>query len=331
MEKLRQILLILLISFGISKSATPPCVDPISTVDWSFFVDTLEFKGVCTCSTSGKIKVGVKLQLTEPIAFIETPNKAWDFICFDSTRSKLSIQKKDGTNLGKKGAKTNAHYIKYPVFGVLDITFDNLCTLGDLEFDIIPTGLSEINPLLWDDELSIIAQPWKLLLANPIAQVLCLADCVSSSVVFPSNVSSFETVRNSLFYCAGCWGAIQPNTTTTLGKLSIEESALTATKILDMMHETLQLKVYKEVSGLGWASAFSNFGIPSDVACQPKFFPIIVKSQYWLNLAYPVSWDAIPIGDFPPKWSWFKKYPSKEENVWTVWRIRTCCLGFQFP
>ena len=329
---IRKVLMTLISSFSISLAATPPCINPISTVDWSFFADTIEFKGNCVCSTSGAIKVGVKLQLAEPIAFIETPNKAWDFICFGSTRDKFSVQKKDGTNLGKKGAKTNAHYIKYPVFGVLNITFDNLCTMHDLEFDIIPTGLSEINPLLWDDELAMIAQPWILLFANPIAQVLCLADCVSSSVVFPSNVDTFETVRNGLFYCAGCWGAIQPNTTTTRGKDSVVESALTAVKLIDLLHESLQLKVYKEVSGLGWASNFSSgFPIPSDVACQPKFFPVIVKSQYWLNLSYPVAWDAIPIGDFPPKWSWFKKYPSKEENIWTIWRIRNCCLGFQFP
>jgi len=63
----------------------------------------------------------------------------------------------------------------------------------------------------------------------------------------------------------------------------------------------------------------------------PKAFPRIVKSQYWLNLAYPVSWDAVPIGDFPPKWSWFKKSPGNEDFVWAVWRIRDCCLGFQFP
>ena len=331
MQRLKIILTLLLISFGISKSATPLCLNPISTVDWSFFADVLEFKGTCVCSTSGTIKVGIKLQMAEPIAFIETPMKAWDFKCFGSTRSKFSLQKKDGTNLGKKGSKVNAHYIKYPVFGVLNLAFDNLCTTHDLNFDIIPTGLSEINPLIWDDELGILVQPWKLLLANPVAQALCLADCISSSIVPASNPGLGETIRNNLFWCAGCWGAIQPDTTTTKGKDSVVESALIATRLIDHMHQTLQLKVYKETSTLSWAGAFANFAQPFDVACQPKFFPIIVKSQYWLNLSYPVAWDAVPIGDFPPKWAWFKKYPTKEENVWTLWRIRTCCLGFQFP
>ena len=329
--EVKKLILILLISFGISKGATPPCINPISTVDWSFFADALEFKGVCTCATDAGVKVGVKLQMAEPIAFIEVPQKAWDFLCFGSTRSKFSLQKKDGNNLGNKVSKTNVHYIKYPVFGVLNIAFDNLCTTHDKEFDIIPTGLSEINLLLWDDELAALSQPWKLLFANPIAQIICLADCIASSIIPSSNPGLGETVRNNLFWCAGCWGTIMPDTTTSNGKLSITESALKAVKVIDLLHESLQLKVYKEVPTLSWALAFSSWGQPDNVACVPKFFPIIVKSQYWLNLSYPVSWDAVPIGDFPPKWSWFKKYPSKEENVFTLWRIRTCCLGFQYP
>jgi len=332
---LKRIVSIILISFGISYGATPPCFNPISTIDWSFFVDALEFKGVCSCSTSGSVKVGIKMQVAEPIAFIETPNKAWNFLCFGGTRSNASVDKKDGTNLGSKGAKTNVHYIKYPVFAVLNIAMDYLCVekknLWSDSFDIIPTGLSEVNPLIWDDELSILTQPWKLLLASPPAQVLCLADCIASSTVSSSDVSRAESIRNSLFWCGGCWGAIAPDTTTTRGKDSIVESALTATKIIDVLHQSLQLKVFKETSGLDWAGSIANYELPTDVACMPKFFPVIVKSQYWLNLSYPVAWDAIPIGDFAPKWAWFKKYPGKEENIWTIWRVRTCCMGFQVP
>lgn len=335
MGRIKAFILSLLLLFSAGYSATPPCINPISTVDWSFFVDAFEFKGTCTCSTSGTLKVGVKLQLAEPIAFIETPQKAWDFLCLGSTRSKFSLQKKDGNNIGREssdGAKTNAHYIKYPVFAVLNIVMDNLCVTRAESFDLIPTGLSEINPLIWDDELSILIQPWKLLLATPVTQVLCLADCIASTSVTAGNVGFMESVRNNLFWCAGCWGTITPDTTTTSGGAdTVVESALTATKLIDILHETLQLKVFKETSNLSWAGAFSNWGTPSDVACNPKFFPIIVKSQYWLNLSYPVAWDAVPIGKFAPLWSWFKKYPTKEENVFTLWRIRTCCLGFQFP
>lgn len=332
MLKVVAFLLVLLAGLtGKSKSA-PPCIDPISTVDWQFFIDALEFKGVCVCTSSGRLKVGVKIQLAEPIAFIETPNKAWDFKCVGSTRSKFSIMKKDGTNQGKYGQKNNVHYIKYPVFYVLNVAFDNLCTTQE-SWDIIPTGLSEINPLLWDDDLSIMVQPHKLLFSNPVAQAVCLADCVATSIGSLAGVGTAELVTNSLFWCAGCWGAIAPDTTTVKHTQDRNvTSGLVATRLIDMMHMFLQMKMYKEVSGMGWAGKFSGFPVPTDVSCQPMFFPIIVKSQYWMNLAYPVSWDAIPIGDFPLKWAWFKTIPSKEDGtVWALWRIRTCCVGFQFP
>jgi len=333
-------LILLLILIDAAFAGTPPCINPISTIDWSFFVDVLEFRGVCTCSSPGKIKIGLKWRVAEPIAFVETPRKAWEFPCFGIKKKKTEVSKKDGYTNGVQGAKTNIHYIKYPVFAVLNLAMDNLCVMkrGEKDeagnivsgIDILPTGFSEINPLVWDDYLSVLVEPEKLLFANPTAQVSCLADCVASSSA-GENLDSSESVRNSLFWCAGCWGAIYPDTTSTYGQDDIVESALEVVRILDMLHSSFQLFDYKEVSGLEWASRFANAAVPSDVACVPKAFPRIVKSQYWLNLAYPVSWDAVPIGDFPPKWSWFKKSPGNEDFVWAVWRIRDCCLGFQFP
>lgn len=319
--------LILLIAIGIGRS-NPPCIDPISTVDWSFFVDTLELKGVCSCSTSGRIKVGLHFQVAEPIAFVEVPRRAWDFPCLGYKRGN-SVQRKDGTNKGDL-SKVNVHYIKYPVFGVLNIVFDHLCTSKFTEFDFVPTGFSELNPLIWDDELAVLVQPWKLIFATPLAQMTCLADCVASSSV--TDVSSNETLRNAMFWCAGCWGAIFPDTTTTYGQNAVLESALIVTRILDIMHESAQLLLYKEVSGLSFIGNVRNIPLPSlDVKCQPVYFPSIVKSQYWLQLAYPVSEEAVPIGKFGIPWVFYRQVPSQEDFVWAVWRIRDCCVGFQFP
>jgi len=308
-------------------AGNPPCLDPISTVDWSFFVDALELKGTCTCSTSGKIKVGLHFQVAEPIAFIETPRRAWDMPCFGYKRDN-KVSRKDGTNQGESGAKFNVHYIKYPVFGVLNIVFDHLCVDKYTEFDLIPTGFSELNPLVWDDELAILVQPWKLVFANPLAQMTCLADCVASS----TNPEANESLRNSMFWCAGCWGAIFPDTTTTYGQNPVTDSALVATRILDLMHEDAQLFLYKEVSGLSFISNIRNVPVSSlDVKCTPIYFPTIVKSQYWFNLAYPTAEEAVPIGKFGIPWVFYKQVPAREDLVWTVWRIRDCCVGFQFP
>ncbi len=315
---------------GVTLAGGPPCLDPISTVDWGLFIDKLELKGTCTCSTSGKTKIGLEWQVAEPIAFVETPYRAWEFRCFGHKRSSYSLSQKDSLPEGESGGKTNVHYIKYPVFGVLNITFDYLCTDSKTtSFDLVPSGISEINPLLWDDELSVLVQPWKLLFATPVGQIACLADCAASST-FPE---STELLRNSLFWCAGCWGTIAPDTTTTYGQNQLVESALTTVKVLDLMHENLQLWVYKNVSGLNViASMLDDVSVPGfDPRCQPFPFPVIVKSQYYMNLAYPSPGDAIPIGDFPPKWSWFKMIPGGEVPIWAIWRVRQCCMGFQVP
>jgi len=316
---------LMLVSLAFSN---PPCIDPISTVDWSFFVDVLELKGLCSCSTSGKLKVGLHFQVAEPIAFIEVPRRAWEFPCLGHRRNDLAVRRNDGTNQSEGASKVNVHYIKYPVFGVLNIVMDYLCVDKGTDFDFVPTGLSELNPLIWDDKLAALIQPWKLLFASPTAQITCLADCVATSTA----PEMAEAIRNSMFWCAGCWGTIYPDTTTSYGLNAVQESGLIATRILDTMHESAQLFLYKETSGLSFIASAMGIGISSfDVKCQPFYFPAIVKSQYWLNLAYPAPEKAIPIGDWSLKWALMKSRPGEENFVWVVWRIRDCCVGFQFP
>lgn len=319
---------------------TPPCINPISTVDWVFYADALQFKGVCNCVRDGHIKIGLKWQVAEPFAFVEVVRKAWEFKCLGQSTSKAEVSKQDGNNKSKRGANPNVHYIKYPVFAVLNLAMDNLCVTKKGEkddfdkvvdgLDFIPNGFSEINPLLKDDFLANLAQPYKILTATPPAQIACLGSCAASSMP-ASAIEYMEPLRNSLYWCAGCWGALGVNTTSVSGKDPVVESGLIAARMIDMLHYDLQLNVYKEIDGLNWASSMSNFGVPSDVKCSPKKFPVIPISQYWMQLAYPVVRDAVPLGDFPPKWSWFAQHSGGEDFVWAIWRIRTCCVGFQFP
>ncbi|GER94905.1 hypothetical protein A45J_2671 [hot springs metagenome] len=73
------------------------------------------------------------------------------------------------------------------------------------QFDIAPP--SELDPRQNDDQLSLLFQPEKLLYANPIAQAICFADCVSASTWKPIN---------ALNWCAGCWGTIGTVVTNSL-------------------------------------------------------------------------------------------------------------------
>jgi conjugal transfer pilus assembly protein TraU len=297
-----------------------PCINPISTVDWDFFFDRLDMHSdICVCETNGKVKVGLKWTVPEPIAFIEVVRKPYYFPCLDMEMS--DSLKKYGTNYGKNGVKRNVHYIKYPVFGVLSLAMDYLCIDKYTQFDIAPP--SEIDPRQNDDELSILFQPEKLLFANPIAQAICFADCISSSIEQPLNM---------LYWCAGCWGTIGTVATVTPGVDPVVESALLAVRQLDLLHADLQLWKYSNAPSLDYVASVADIGAVVDTICDPHIFPRIIKSQYWLNLAYPVVGDAIPIGDFGIKWSFFKQSPGEGEDfIWTVWRVRDCCIGFQYP
>ena len=109
------------------------------------------------------------------------------------------------------------------------------------------------------------------------------------------------------------------------------ESALLAAKELDLLHAGFQLWKFSDAPDLDYVAQAAQAGSVSDTMCSPKIFPRLIKTQYYLNLAYPTVGKAIPIGNFGIKWSFFKQYPGGEDFIWTVWRVRNCCAGFQFP
>lgn len=295
-----------------------PCLNPFSTVDWSFFADKLELKGVCTCDTTTGIKIGLKWTVAEPISFVEVVRKGHEYPCIGLKMS--DSLKMSGTNYSDQGIKKNVHYIKYPVFGVLNIVLDYLCVDKNRNFDIAPP--SELDPRQNDDQLSNLFQPEKALYANPMAQAICFYDCIAASTSEPVNY---------LHWCAGCWGTLGTVATNAPGADPVIESALLVTKQIDLMHADLQLWKFSDPQGLEYVSQASGAGGVSNTACEPRVFPRIVKTQYFLNLSYPTTGKAIPIGDFGIKWSFFKQYPGGEDFIWTVWRVRNCCTGFQFP
>lgn len=297
-----------------------PCLNPISTVDWSLFVDKLKLDGTCICTTDTSVKIGLKWQVPEPIAFIDVSRKAYDYVCLGMKMS--DTMKMGGGTDSKQGIKRNIHYIKYPVFGILNLIYDYLCIDKTTTFDISPP--SELDPRQNDDELSALFEPEKLLYANPIAQATGgFYDCIVSSTGSPANWA---------YWNAGCWGTLGNVVGNSPGADPVTEAALLAAKQIDLLHADFQLWKYSDADGLDYVASVAQAGNVVDTTCSPVVFPRIIKSQYYLNLAYPVAWKAVPIGDFPLKWAFFKQYPGDGEDfVFSVWRIRNCCAGFQFP
>ncbi|MGD6497703.1 TraU family protein, partial [Xanthomonas citri pv. citri] len=103
------------------------------------------------------------------------------------------------------------HWLKSPYGYVSDWIQSALCSSGsggDMDY----LWLSEIDPVWTKERLANLTHPVSKLFANPVAQLACMADAVTSTVSKPSEL---------LFWCAGSWGAIYPH----MGYLGYEASA----------------------------------------------------------------------------------------------------------
>jgi conjugal transfer pilus assembly protein TraU len=172
--------------------------------------------------------------------------------------------------------------------------------------------LSEVDPTWTYDELSHLLEPEKLLFANPIAQAACLVDCAAST---------FQVPLNPMTWCAGCWGSIFPQTGNIQEnkKNDVVSSMLIASRLLDKLHAAFLL----------WATSPGQIAgsdsIP-DTVCNPVPFPRIIKSQYWIQPACPVTRFGFKIGTTPVPLDVFAKAPGFEDFVHVLWRKRECCL-----
>jgi len=287
-----------------------PIYNPIINLDWSMFVREFRFIGICFC-TDPIPRVGLKIQYADPIGLIETTQKPFFFPSLNINLGMFSGLYKVGSQIDDSGSTVNVHYVWYPVFWVLNILSDVICTQVDPT--IIDFGyLSELDPTWTFDELNHFTEPEKLLYANPVAQAVCLADCATST---------FQKPLNGLYWCAGCWGSIFPPS----GNIQEQKendvvgSNLIATRLIDKLHSSFLL----------WATspgeAVGSSAIPDSI-CQPVPFPRIVKTQYWIQPACPVTRFGYAIGTLPPVIESFAKAPGFEDFVHVLWRKRVCCL-----
>ncbi len=310
-----------------------PCLDPFSTIDWSYFLDNITAQlTLCSCTVNNATKVGFLAHIVEPIAFVEVVKQAYNFPCIGAKLS--NTLKMSGTNYSKQGTKKNTHYIQYPVFGIMNLVFGYLCVEKGTVLKLAPP--SELNPQSNDDALNLITHPDLLLYSNPIAMALGFYDCMQ--------VSTTGKPVDWMYWNIGCWGTIGSTTTTVYGKNPITEDALNVAKEISVLHEDIQLYKYSDYYNGDSNASISNdldyiskaaaelavVANPGKTECQPLVFPRIIKSQYAEQLAFPVVGTARQLGDFGLKWGNFKQYPGTgEDAVFTVFRRRDCCLGFQ--
>jgi conjugal transfer pilus assembly protein TraU len=316
--KIKKVIVVVLIAFQLFLTNTSsvysagcvPIFNPITNVDWSMFVREFRFLGICACGDPIP-RVGFKIRYAEPIGLIETSQKPFFFPSLNLNLGVFSGLYKVGNQLGGSGSTVNTHFLWYPVFWVLNILSDVLCMQVD------PTAidfgyLSEVDPTWTFDELNHYLQPEKLLYSNPIAQAVCLADCAASTLQRP---------LNGLYWCAGCWGGIYPDTGNVQEQKGddVTGANLIATRFIDKAHTAFMFWATSPGEAVGAEE------IPDSI-CQPVPFPRIIKSQYWLQPACPVIRFGYALGTISALTSSFAKAPGFEDYVFVLWRKRICCL-----
>ena len=151
---------------------------------------------------------------------------------------------------------------------------------------------------------------------NPFAMVSCIADCAATV---------FNKTLNSLHWCSGCVGTTGNNTAYGNGKSSdpIAGAHVNALSAIDDLHYAGALaKISNSIFAFSPTSKIANS------ECSPKYFPIAIKSQYRLQLAYPTVWDATVIGKIPLTWANFKNKVGSEDDVaFWVWTLKDTCVG----
>jgi len=311
-----KILFLILLSSLLFGGATRPVFNPIKTIDWSFFANTFEWHNkICSCKIgdSGLEKAGFELSFYEPIGLIDVTATPWQFPSIGLSLDN-SLGRKQGTTRDSESggsAFRYTHFIIYPIFSVINMITDFMCfeRLSVLSFG----WMAEVNPAHNNDTLASFLNPHKLLFA--LASPACIADCVAST--------TYESM-NSLYFCAGCWQPLSTNTGWTDGKQPLTEAGTLATRLLDNMHATYSLS---KTSNASFASTSTNASLKNSM-CRETYFPLVIKSQYNLQQAYPVTWDAVRIGQMRTGWADFKMGKDKGEDIaFWLWRKRDECAG----
>lgn len=258
---------------------------------------------LCVCSRPGiPVPVpGIPIGFWEPARLV------------DVTKSPMCMVSLGGISMGdtaQKGFKDDSngeafyhiHWYVFPVMYWLELLLDFVCiemTSVDIAY------LTEFDPLWGDDVKTAILNPETMLFGNIIAHGACIADCAAASVGLSSD---------NLFWCSGCQGSLYPFSGTTPHHIgAVGTAQLVVSKFMAKMHRQLMLWGYVGTRGL----------------CGKYPMPIIKKSQYRLQMTYPIPElsSCKRIGQTEVLWQAGREFPIFGEDFgFLIWRKRDCCL-----
>lgn len=305
---------------------------------------------VCACGgnlSKGELPmVGITSGHWRPVRIIEAVRKPWCLpsmggikLASNATRGDVNLTggMQDEGNAGHKVGFYNINYYYADFLSMLNMLNASKCNPGGtVDFDFAQT--SAFYPQWNNDKLGAILNPEVSLLVSLGQPLIQPVDCLATSAT--------GQAKDDFFLTAGCWGAMVPFSGVVRPATSTAEMwLLTSTRFLGML---ARLGMLQQTVG-------------NDALCGSQQMPILKKSQYMLQMLYPVPQStggapAAPppardstnggtqveetdlsamsdrcttaIGETTLKFMEYRMRPATgEDAVFLLWQWVDCCVG----
>lgn len=268
-------------------------------------------KQFCMCSDgTGLMRPGITTSFWEPSYVIEEERTPGCMSALAGLR--LPFNKTNRGRTGHDNAQDHRnvdsgyrhyHFYAFPIMIMIDMFVPKMCNAGGYhDFDIM--FMSEVDPTWNHDELSFFAHFENALVANPVATTACIADAVSSNI---------ERPIDSLWWCAGSWGALYPLVGHIYGSDgTLLQSSKQSARAIAALHRR----------------GFLYGTVGDDNLCGGNITPRIPKTQYRFTMFFPKpeTDDSHVLGESPLIWGLNRLIPAVgEDPVYIVWRWLDCC------
>ena len=264
----------------------------------------------CMCTDNqGVARPGVVTSLWQPAYLVEYQrvsgcSSVLNGIRLPFNRMFQGTERKEEVEPGD-GQKTFRHYhfYSFPIMLMLDMWVPSHCNPGSFH-DLDVMYLSEVDPTWNSDMLAYFTNFETTLIANPVGMAACIPDAPASMMGYP-----IET----LWWCAGSWGAIYPLSGNVNGRSGIlRTTSLMATRTIAALHRR----------GVMWGT------MGEAMMCGGEVMPRFPKTQYRMTLMYPMpeTSDSHVIGEPTMMWGTNRTIPSVgEDPIYIIWRWIDCC------
>jgi len=324
-----KLFLVLLFMTGSAFSDQGNChgkvVNPIADVNWNLVfpiriagvkfnpgqggVDSMKTStsAMCLCPShaSGVPVPGILVSFHEPLYLEEIVSKPGCLSTLGGIKTlngfdRLATELKEDEN---SISRWQIHWYQYPIFSVLDLFKDFVCT-NHSGFAL--AYMTELDPTWQDDAWGAIFSPETVLFSGKLAQSACAVDALASTTSHP---------LDAMFWCAGSWGPVYPltgNSNAAVGRI-----------------QSANLEGAKMIARLARMGLLMRT-VGEDAVCHSMPMPVWLKSEFTLDPIYPTisHGNGLPIGAATSVWEYTppQSFPGYENINQVVFQQEQCCI-----